>query len=200
MALDAADSSTSGQASDLGSLRAQAPPLQLMNMGAVAQVSGRVAYPQPVAYRASARAFSAGDVPAGDGSISVRASEGTGRSDRLELSDEARVEIDRLKKGDEEVRAHEIAHLAAAGPYAAGGARFTFKIGPDGNSYAVGGEVPVDLTEIPGDPDATARKMAQIRAAALAPRDPSPQDRQVAAEAARIEAKARADQVESKKH
>src|SRR5262249_9543976 len=142
--------------------------------------------------------FSASDVPGGDGSISVGASGRTGMPDRLELSDEARAEIDRLKKRDEEVRAHEIAHLAAAGPYAAGGARFTFKIGPDGNSYAVGGEVPVDLTEIPGAPDATARKMSQIRAAALAPRDPSPQDREVAAEAARIEAKARAEQVESK--
>lgn len=118
--------------------------------------------------------------------------------DRFELSEDAKAEVDKLKRRDEEVRAHELAHLAAAGPYSTGAPSFTFRLGPDGHSYAVGGEVPIDLTEVAGDPEATVRKMQQIRRAALAPRDPSAQDRQVAAEASRIEAKARQDSLEAK--
>ena len=110
-----------------------------------------------------------------------------------ELSDEEKRQVEQLKKRDREVRAHEQAHLSAAGQYAIGGARYTYATGPDGTQYAVGGEVEIDTSEIRGDPEATARKMEQVRRAALAPLNPSPQDLRVAAEASQTEAKARAE-------
>lgn len=103
--------------------------------------------------------------------------------------DEA-VVIAKLRAQDRKVRAHEQAHQAAAGGLAEGGATFTLVRGPDGKQYAVGGEVNIDTAPVPGDPEATIRKARRIRAAALAPADPSPQDRAVAAQATAMEAQA----------
>ena len=97
--------------------------------------------------------------------------------------------IAELKRRDREVRAHEQAHRAAAGPYASA-PTFTYQKGPDGKNYAVGGEVQIDTSPIPGDPEATKRKAEQIRAAANAPVNPSAQDRAVAADAASMALKA----------
>ncbi len=99
-----------------------------------------------------------------------------------QLSREEQLEVTRLQQRDTQVKAHEMAHLAAAGPYARGGANFSYASGPDGMKYAVGGEVSIDTSPEPS-PDATIRKMRIIRAAAMAPADPSPQDRKVAAQA-----------------
>lgn len=98
--------------------------------------------------------------------------------------------VEELKRRDAEVRQHESAHLAAAGPYAVGGPRYKYVIGPDGKRYAVSGEVSLDTSEVPNNPEATVRKAQTIKRAALAPADPSMQDRRVAAEATRIESKA----------
>lgn len=87
-----------------------------------------------------------------------------------------------LQQADVAVRAHEMAHLAAAGGYARGGASFSYRRGPDGQNYAVGGEVQID-TGKENTPEATIVKMQIIRQAALAPVDPSPQDQRVAAHA-----------------
>lgn len=113
--------------------------------------------------------------------------------DTLELSPEAQAEVDALKKADAEVRAHEAAHLAAAGGLARGGASFTYKVGPDGRRYAVAGEVQLDASPVPGDPEATLAKAQRLRAAALAPGSPSPQDRAVAAAASALAARASAE-------
>jgi len=102
-------------------------------------------------------------------------------------------ELVRLRQRDREVRAHEMAHLAAAGPYATGGPTFEYQKGPDGQRYAVGGHVNIDTSPVPGDPEATLRKAEAIRRAALAPGDPSPQDRSVAAAAAAMALKAQAE-------
>ncbi|MBW2243465.1 MAG: hypothetical protein JRH01_15895 [Deltaproteobacteria bacterium] len=101
-----------------------------------------------------------------------------------ELTEDELREVDELSRRDREVRAHEAAHKAAAGSLARGGASFTYENGPDGRRYAVGGEVSIDASPVGDDPAATARKMERVRAAALAPADPSGQDRQVAATAA----------------
>lgn len=101
--------------------------------------------------------------------------------------------IAELKRRDREVRAHEQAHLAAAGPYAKGGARFTYQRGPDGKNYAIGGEVSIDTSPVRGDPEATLRKAEQVRRAANAPAQPSAQDRAVAADAAAMAIQARID-------
>ncbi len=87
-----------------------------------------------------------------------------------------------LQVRDREVRAHEQAHLAAAGPYARGGASFVYQRGPDGRLYAVGGEVAIDISR-EATPEATIVKMQAVRQAALAPANPSAADRQIAAQA-----------------
>jgi hypothetical protein len=64
-----------------------------------------------------------------------------------------------------------------------GAPSYTFEVGPDGKKYAVSGEVDVDLSIVPGDPQATIVKMQKVYAAALAPVSPSIQDTRVAASA-----------------
>ncbi len=108
-----------------------------------------------------------------------------------QLSIEARRVVQRMKATDRKIRAHEQAHVSAAGAYARGGPSFSYQTGPDGMKYAVGGEVSIDTSTIPGDPEATIRKAQVIRAAALAPANPSGQDRSVAAAASKMEAHAR---------
>ncbi len=112
------------------------------------------------------------------------------QNDEKQLSDSERKELEKLKKRDAEVRQHEQAHLAAAGSLSQGGASFEYQQGPDGKRYAVGGEVSIDTSKVAGDPRATLAKARQIRQAALAPAQPSSQDRRVAADAARMEAQA----------
>jgi hypothetical protein len=106
----------------------------------------------------------------------------------------ARAEIRKLKEIDGKVRAHEAAHLAAAGGLAQG-TSYGYKKGPDGKLYAVSGEVKIDTSPVLDNPKATATKMGRVRAAALAPADPSPQDMKVAAEAAKAEQAARQNQM-----
>ncbi len=107
-----------------------------------------------------------------------------------ELSDGERRLIEELKKRDREVKSHESAHIAAGGGLVKGGAKFNYETGPDGQRYAIGGEVQIDIAP-DKDPQRTIQKMQQVRSAALAPADPSGQDRAVAAKAAQIEAQAR---------
>ncbi len=110
-----------------------------------------------------------------------------------QLSEAQRKQLRELKARDLEVRAHEQAHLSAAGGYAQGGPTFTYQKGPDGHQYAVGGEVQIDSSKVANDPVATLRKAQVIRRAALAPTNPSAQDRSVAAEAASMAAEAQAE-------
>jgi hypothetical protein len=109
------------------------------------------------------------------------------------LTDADRAHVEQLKKRDTEVRAHEQAHLSAAGSFARGGAKFTYQTGPDGRAYAVGGEVDIDTTPVPDDPQATILKMETVRAAALAPASPSAQDEAVADRATQKIEQARAE-------
>ena len=101
-------------------------------------------------------------------------------------------QIRQLARRDREVRAHEQAHAAAGGCHA-GAPNYSYARGPNGVSYAVGGHVDVDVSKVPGDPAATLAKMTVVRRAALAPQNPSPQDRAVAAKAAQQAAQARAE-------
>ncbi len=103
----------------------------------------------------------------------------------------------RLQARDSEVRAHEMAHLAAAGGLARGGMSLIYQTGPDGRQYAVGGSVQIDTSKA-STPEETIQKAQKIRAAALAPSDPSSQDLQVAARASQMEAEARAELAEKR--
>lgn len=101
--------------------------------------------------------------------------------------------IQQLSARDREVRAHEAAHVAAAGQYVVSGPSYSYQRGPDGRLYAIGGEVQLDTSPIPGDPEATLRKAEVVRRAALAPAQPSSQDISVAASATQAAARARVE-------
>ncbi len=111
-----------------------------------------------------------------------------------EAARQAQVEavVAQLKARDREVRAHEMAHLAAAGSYATSGPHYVYQSGPDGRRYAIGGEVGIDISP-EADPEKTLAKMQVVQQAALAPANPSPQDMRVAAAAAQAMAQAQAE-------
>jgi hypothetical protein len=110
-----------------------------------------------------------------------------------QISKEDQLIVQKLKQRDLEVKAHEQAHLSAAGNLASGGASFTYTQGPNGIRYATGGEVSIDTSRVEGDPAATIRKADAIRRAALAPMSPSSQDQLVAAKATALSSQAQAD-------
>lgn len=110
--------------------------------------------------------------------------------ERLSAREEAQVQ--KLKARDAQVRAHEAAHLAAAGSLAVSGASYQMQVGPDGQRYAVGGEVSISLSR-GRTPEETVIRARTIQAAALAPADPSGPDRAIAAEARGMEMQALAD-------
>lgn len=107
-----------------------------------------------------------------------------------ELTQAEQMLIQELQQTDAEVRRHEMAHVAAGGALITSGANFTYQKGPDRKNYAVGGEVSIDTSPVPGDPEATLKKMRQIRSAALAPANPSAQDVKVASKASQTASKA----------
>ena len=114
----------------------------------------------------------------------------------LQLSDEEKIHVRELQARDAEVRAHENAHAAAGGALA-GAPSYQYQQGPDGRLYAVGGEVPIQVKE-GATPEETLRNAAQVRRAALAPANPSSADQAVAATAASLEMKARAELAEER--
>lgn len=112
----------------------------------------------------------------------------TAASGKLSESDQRLVA--KLQERDRAVRAHEFAHIAAGAGVVTSGASYTYETGPDGKRYANGGEVGIDVS--PGrTPQDTLRKAQQIRASALAPADPSAQDRSIAARADQMATEAR---------
>lgn len=115
-----------------------------------------------------------------------------GSGDPTELTEEEQDSVDELKARDTEVRRHEQAHAAVGGQYA-GSPSYEYTQGPDGNRYATGGEVSIDASPVPDDPQATILKMQIVKAAALAPGEPSSQDRRIAAVADQRRAQAQAE-------
>jgi len=113
--------------------------------------------------------------------------EKAGKGNGDQLSDQQKAEVARLKARDTEVKQHEQAHVAAGGGVVRGGPTYEYQTGPDGKQYAVGGEVSIDTSPVKGNPQATIAKMESVKRAALAPADPSGQDRSVAAQAAQEE-------------
>ena len=100
-------------------------------------------------------------------------------------------QLTELKQRDAEVRAHEQAHASLGGQFA-NSPQYEYERGPDGRRYAVGGEVSIDISEA-STPEETIRKAQQVKAAALAPAEPSAQDLRVATEATQIALEARSE-------
>ncbi len=163
---------------------------------------------QPEALQSSS-SFRSVDASSGNSQAGLEARERQQRSESSELKRdelkkeikgavEAEVEaqeqkqIQELAARDREVRQHEQNHAAVGGKYA-GAPSYEFERGPDGRLYAVGGEVSIDTSPVPNDPEATLEKAEVIQRAALAVAEPSPQDRAVAAAAAAMAAEARAE-------
>lgn len=101
-------------------------------------------------------------------------------------------QIQKLAERDREVIAHEQAHNSVGGQYAKA-MSLTYERGPDGQNYAVAGEVSIDTGKIANDPQANLDKAQTIRRAALAPANPSSQDRKVAAQAIQMSMEAQAN-------
>ncbi len=117
--------------------------------------------------------------------------------DGQELTEEEQQKVKEMKERHEEVRVHENAHKSAGGQYAAA-PTYTYETGPDGKRYITDGEVSIDIGE-EKDPQATIEKMQVVKRAAMAPAEPSGQDRKVYQEANQKEAAARQELAEDKK-
>ncbi len=151
--------------------------------------------PQPVygfesssRFGASASKTEGGDSRSASSSVSKKSDDALVK--RL-TSEEERI-VQELKQTDRKVRAHEQAHLSVGADLVRGGANFSYETGPDQKRYAVGGEVSID-TSPARTPEETIPKAQHIRATALAPADPSTQDRRVAAQASVMELDARGE-------
>lgn len=129
-------------------------------------------------------------------SLSAEGKQALKQASQNDLSEEEQDKVEALKNRDTQVRVHEQAHAAVGGQYA-GSPSYEYESGPDGQRYAVGGEVPIDVgTE--NTPEETIQKMQVVRAAALAPAQPSSQDLKVAAQASQQEQQARVELGEQK--
>lgn len=106
-----------------------------------------------------------------------------------ELTPQAQAQIAQLKAIEEKVKAHEAAHKAVGGAMT-GPVSYSYTRGPDGKNYITGGEVPISISS-GKTPQETISRMQQVIQAALAPADPSPQDRAVAGQAAAQQQEAR---------
>ncbi|MDR2189106.1 MAG: hypothetical protein LBE62_13860 [Azonexus sp.] len=153
-----------------------------MMIGAVATSAF---FPSVTAHRGPDRA---GEPPSGPEEQAGQPEKSTAQG-RGELTPEQQQQVAQLQQTDRQVRAHEQAHMAA-GAGLAGGATYSYETGPDNRRYAVAGEVSID-TSPARSPEETIAKARQIRAAALAPADPSAQDNRVAAAASQMEIAAR---------
>lgn len=101
------------------------------------------------------------------------------------LTPEEEQEVDKLKARDAEVKAHEHAHVAAASGINASAPTYDYQTGPDGQKYAIGGEVSISFVE-GRDPEENIANAETMKAAALAPSQPSGQDMMVAKRADKI--------------
>lgn len=112
------------------------------------------------------------------------------------LTLEQQEELLQMQQRDQEVRLHEQQHASVGGQHT-GSPQYEYTTGPDGKQYVVEGSVSVDLSPIAGDPNATIEKMRQVKAAALAPAEPSNADKEAAARADAHIAQATAELMQS---
>jgi hypothetical protein len=95
------------------------------------------------------------------------------------LSEAEKRQVEKLRQRDTKVHNHEQAHISAGGTLITGSAKYKYQTGPDGKQYAVGGEVGIRIPE-GKTPEEDLRIAIRVERTALAPVDPSAQDRAVA--------------------
>lgn len=111
----------------------------------------------------------------------VKANASSVNSDVDEEDPDVRREIQDLTVIEDKVIAHEQAHMSVGGEFA-GGASYSYTVGPDGKRYISGGEVGISIPSV-DDPEQMLRMLERVRQAAMAPADPSSQDLRVASSA-----------------
>lgn len=185
-------------------LQARFPGLKVMGVEDGNEAAVASSSPAPAAEAATARPVATASAGLASGQTLMTAQEqgSAGNSNGAakapgDLSEEEKQQVAKLKQTDAKVRAHERAHAAVGGQYA-GAPSYDYVRGPDGQMYAVGGEVSIDIGP-ENDPEATLQKAAQVAAAALAPADPSGADRAVAAAAQQLRLEALAQIREEKR-
>lgn len=114
-----------------------------------------------------------------------------------DLTPEQQQLVAKLKTRDAEVKTHEQAHRSAAAGISASAPSYNYETGPDGQKYAIGGEVNLSFP-MSSDPAENIKNAETMKAAALAPADPSGQDMSVAGSADKIIAEARQQQAQEK--
>lgn len=131
----------------------------------------------------------AGDTPPPERGESAEPQGTQGQASLDGLTADQRQMVIDLVRRDREVRTHEAAHQAAGGGLV-GAASYSYQQGPDGRSYAIGGECSIQIpaSDKPSEMISIAQR---VRAAALAPANPSGQDLAVANAAVQMEAQAR---------
>jgi hypothetical protein len=142
--------------------------------------------------RQQLRAKEAGDGQGQAGSGSDAKGQGPPPGAGRQLTEEQQRQVRELQQRDAHVRQHEAAHQAAGGDLT-GPASYSYQTGPDGRSYAVGGEVQV-AARSGRTPEETIAIARRVRAAAMAPADPSPADLAAAAQATQVELQAQQQQ------
>lgn len=178
-------------APDRGAVREAPPPLPVRGAGQETQQPFR----EERGLRVSGNTLIAAQEEAGKARTTTEEAPKPQAGPASELSEADKERVKELQARDREVRAHEQAHARVGGQHA-GSPQYEFERGPDGQSYAVGGSVSISTAPVPGDPAATVRKMEQVKRAALAPSEPSGQDRRVAADADAKRTDARAELAE----
>ena len=116
-----------------------------------------------------------------------------------ELTPEEEQQVAKLKTTDAEVKRHENAHKAAAGGLKTSAPNYEYETGPDGKKYAVAGDVNISY-EKSSDPNVNLKNAQKLKAAALAPAEPSAQDRSVARKADMEIAKAKQEILEEQQN
>ena len=99
----------------------------------------------------------------------------------VDMTARERALADNLRTRDREVQQHEMQHYQTGRPFTRP-PEYWYVTGPDGRRYAVSGVTRIDISVIPGDPQATLDKFMTLKRAALAPHDPSEEDRRLALE------------------
>jgi hypothetical protein len=184
-----------GGKSDNTTVNTSTTSLDVSTLGPLAK---RHALAQQEAASAAASSKNAGDTTETStaAATTASASDTSAATSAQTLSASQQAEIARLEQRDREVRAHEAAHLTAAGSLASG-VQYTYTLGPDGKLYAVEGKVNIAVTSST-DPEEALSQARQLLAAASAPGDPSNQDLTVAVRARQMESEAQAQLAELK--
>jgi len=98
------------------------------------------------------------------------------------LSEQDLAQIQILTLQDSKIRNDKEAQVRVGGQYTSR-PQYEYEKGPDNRQYAISGHVEIDARSVAGNPEETIRKLRVVKRAALAPAEPSAEDRKIAANA-----------------